>query len=112
MIAALDTIRQALLTVTKDVYHYETLNKPDQYIIWMEDGGGEDTWADDVCTYQTITGTIDYFTRIEDDPNVERIQHALNNGNIVWRLNSVQYEEDTKYTHYEWEWEASDGGEI
>lgn len=112
MIAALDTIRQALLTVTKDVYHYKALNKPDQYIVWMEDSGGVDTWADDICTYQTITGTIDYFTRIEDDPNVERIQHALNNGNIVWRLNSVQYEEDTKYKHYEWEWEVTDGGEI
>ena len=83
-----------------------------QYIIWMEDGGGVDTWADDVCTYQTITGTIDYFTRVEDDPNVERIQHALNNGNIVWRLNSVQYEKDTKYKHYEWEWEVTDSGEI
>ena len=112
MTTALDTIRRALLTVTKDVYHYETLNKPDQYIVWMEDSGGVNAWADDICTYLTITGTIDYFSRIEDDPNVEQIQHALNNGNIVWRLNSVQYEEDTKYTHYEWEWEVTDGGEI
>ena len=114
MIAALDKIRQALLSVTKNVFHYDTLSpqKPDQYLVWAEDSGGDDVWADDVCTYQAITGTVDYFTRTENDPTIEKIQHALNNADIIWNLNSIQYEKDTKYTHYEWEWEVSDGGEI
>lgn len=106
-ISVLNKIRQALLTVTDDVYHYETHEKPDKYIVWQEDGEGENSYSDDVSTYQTITGTIDYFTKTEDDLTVDAIQVALNNGDIVWNLNSVQYEKDTGYTHYEWEWEVA-----
>lgn len=112
MLAALSKIKQALLSVSENVYHYETKRRDGNYIVWMEDGRGEESWADDVCTYQAISGTIDYFTKTEYDPTAEAIQAALNNADIVWNLNSVQYEDDTKYIHYEWEWEVSDGGEI
>ena len=103
---AIKKIADALLTVTEQVYHYKALKQTDQYIVLAEDGQTESSWADDICTYQVVTGTIDYFTKTEYDPNVEKIQCALNDGNIVWYLNSVQYEEDTKYKHYEWVWEV------
>lgn len=112
MIGALKKIKQALLTVSKNVYHYEAQKREGNYIVWAEDSGGENSWADDLCTYQAISGTIDYFTKTEYDPTVEAIQAALNDADIVWRFNSSQYETDTKYMHYEWEWEVSDGGEI
>jgi nucleosome binding factor SPN SPT16 subunit len=52
-----------------------------------------------------MAGTIDYFTKTEFDPIVETIQEKLNSIDIAWRLNSVQYEKDTGYIHYEWAWE-------
>ena len=56
---------------------------------------------------QTIGGTIDYFTKQEEDPNVDKIQKELDNDGISYRLESVQYEEDTEYIHYEWVWEVA-----
>lgn len=103
----IDKVRQALLTVTDSVFHYDAMEKSDQYIVFMEDGQGDEAWADDLCTWQSVTGTIDYFTRKESDPNVEKIQKALNGGEIVWSLYSVQFEKDTGYIHWEWEWEVA-----
>lgn len=100
----LSTIKNALLTVTNNVGHYEALKKTDQYIVWAEDGEADSLWADGRMQEQTITGTVDYFTKMEYDPNVVKIQAALNDAEISFRLNSIQYEEDTKYLHYEWVW--------
>lgn len=100
----LNIIKNALLTVTNNVGHYEALKKTDQYIVWAEDGEDGSLWADGKMQEQTITGTVDYFTKTEYDPNVVKIQAALNDAEISFRLNSIQYEEDTKYLHYEWVW--------
>ena len=101
----LTDIKTALLTVTTKVYHY---TPPDDvsgnYIVWAEDGQAGSVWADDQMQEQAIQGTIDYFTKTENDPNFTAIQTALNNAGILFRLNSVQYEEETKYIHYEWVW--------
>jgi hypothetical protein len=51
---------------------------------------------------QAIQGTIDYFTKTKDDPNLDAIQSALNDAEISFRLSAIQYEEDTRYIHYEW----------
>lgn len=104
---AIDIIRQALLTVTDKVYHFQAQKQTDSYIVFAEDGQSSKSWADNQCTYQAITGTVDLFTKKEYDPLVDQIQDALNNGKIYWYLNSVQYEEDTKYKHYEWVWEVA-----
>ena len=49
----------------------------------------------------------DFFTKREFDPWVEAFEASLNRcQGLTWRLNSIQYEEDTGFTHYEWEWEV------
>lgn len=101
----LKTVRDALLSVTNDVYHYKAHKKTDQYIVWAEDGENDADYGNDRKSQQTIQGTIDYFTKKEFDPNIEKIQEALNNREIPFYLNSVQYEEETGYIHYEWVWE-------
>ena len=98
-------IRDALLTVSKDVYHFEALKKKDKYIVWAEDGEGNSGHADNKKN-QTIQGTIDYFTKDDADSAVEEIQEALEFHEISYKLNSVQYEEETEYIHYEWIWEV------
>jgi hypothetical protein len=70
--------------------------------VWAEDNQADSVWADGRMQEQTIEGTIDYFTKTENDPNVQKIQNALNDGNVSWRLNSVQYETETHYIHFEW----------
>ena len=98
-------IRDALLTVSKDVYHFEALKKKDKYIVWAEDGEGNSGHADNKKN-QVIQGTIDYFTKDGADPVVEEIQEALELYEISYKLNSVQHEDETEYIHYEWIWEV------
>lgn len=101
----LSDLRDALLEVIPDVFHYEAWSKPDKYIVWAEDGEADSLSADDKKTDQVLQGTIDYFTKTEYDPNFELIQEKLNSIDISWKLNSVQHEEETGYIHYEWVWE-------
>lgn len=103
----LNVVKDALLTVGVPVSHFTAIKKPDQYIVWAEAAPGEILRSDNKTTKQAIAGTIDYFTKIENDPNVEKIQKAINDAEISWELYSIQYEEDTKYIHYEWLWEVA-----
>lgn len=99
-------IRDTLLKVTDNVGHYEAVEKTDQYIVWAEDTEGSSVEGDNRKTNQSIQGTIDYFTRTEFDPVADDIQEALIDAGISFYLNSVQYEEETKYIHYQWVWEV------
>lgn len=70
------------------------------YGVWADDGAN-DLEADDRHTEHVIEGTIDYFTR---DPSLTpktAIESAID-GVVAWYLNSIQYEEDTGFIHYEW----------
>lgn len=101
----LTNLRDALLEITQDVFHYEATHKPDKYIVWAEDTEAGFLNADDTKEEQVIQGTIDYFTKTEYDPNFKLIQAKLNSIDVAWSLNSVQYEEETKFIHYEWVFE-------
>ena len=48
-------------------------------------------------------------TRTEYDPTLDRIQEILNGFDFPfsWRLESVQYEDDTDLIHYEWTWSVA-----
>ena len=55
----------------------------------------------------SIKGTIYYFTKKDNDIIADEIQEILKTEKISFYLNSVQYEEETGYIHYEWVWEMS-----
>jgi hypothetical protein len=102
-----DSLKSALLSVLPEVYHYQPEEvTSNQYIVWAEDSQSSASWADDKMQDQTIQGTVDYFTKTEYDANFELIQAALNAAGISFKLNSIQYENDTKYIHYEWIFEV------
>lgn len=101
----LQDLRDLLLAVTPNVFHYDASGQTGNYIVWAEDGEGASGHADGQKTTQVIQGTIDYFTRTEFDPVVDEIQDKLNSVDIAWRLNSIQHEKDTGYIHFEWVWE-------
>lgn len=102
----LEPVKAALLTVTEDVYHYEALKAEDRYIVWAEDGDNP-MYADDIMEHQAIQGTIDYFTSMEYDPNVDAIQKALKEARIAFYLNSQLYDDETKKMNYQWIFEVA-----
>lgn len=110
MLSKIQIIPKILLTITDNVGHYEELKKDDKYIVWAEDSEGESVEGDNKKTNQAIQGTIDYFTKQDLDPNVDKIQNALIENEISFYLNSVQYESPDEggagYIHYEWVWEV------
>lgn len=102
----LHRLRDALLAVCEQVGHYEAPPGVDTpYIVWAEEGQGGSVYADGGMQEQVWVGTVDLFTRTEDDPLFEAVQGALQTAEAAWRLNSVQYEHDTGLIHYEWRWE-------
>lgn len=102
----LQGIRDLLLNIGPPVFHYFASGQTGNYIVWAEDGEGDSLHADGRKTEQVTQGTIDYFTKTENDPVVTQIQDKLTENEISWRLNSVQYEQDTGYIHYEWVFEV------
>ena len=102
MLSCLEQVMNACLSVTQNVGHYEAFDKSDRYCVWAEDGESSSLEADNYKAGQMVEGTIDYFTKNEDDPNIGRFQIAFNAAKFYWRLNSVQYEDETGFIHYEW----------
>ena len=76
---------------------------PSEYGTYQEDGA-DDFLANGNHAEKGITGTIDYFTRNDDGSVQQTIEDALE-GVCAWRLNSIQYENETGLIHYEWVFE-------
>lgn len=93
---ALNTIEGA------KIYHYEkpaSVKAP--YVVWMEDST-DSFGADNRMAEYRVHGTIDVYSKIEFDSLFDNVMSALN-GICAVQLNSVQYEDDTKLIHYEYE---------
>lgn len=103
-----EKIIAAHLAVTDAVSHYERLTS-ERYFVWQEEGSN-DFVADNRHVEGAMTGTTDLFTKEEFDPWAEAFQNALNDLGISWTLTSVQHEEDTGFTHFEWAWEVLGDG--
>lgn len=103
MLSSLEKVKDALLTVTtSNVYHYTAPANSTRYIVWAEDMEYASLQADNYKPGITIEGTIDLYTKDEDDEYIYQIPVALNEARIMWELNSVQYEDETKFKHFEW----------
>lgn len=105
-----DEIIAAHTAVTDSVSHCYHL-KNERYFVWTEDGSN-DLAANDRHAERAISGTTDLYTKMEFDPWIAALEKSLDeHPSIVWRYNSFQYEEDTKFYHHEWMWQVlCDGG--
>ena len=99
-----DTIIAAHTAVTDAVSHGGRMQS-ERYFVWQEDGAN-DLEAGNVHTERAVTGTTDLFSKTEFDPWGPALEASLNRAGISWYLNSVQYEEDTGFWHWEWVWEV------
>ncbi|MEG1106503.1 MAG: hypothetical protein RSD63_08695 [Eubacterium sp.] len=102
----LTKVKEALLTVTNNVYHQCANGASGNYIVWQEDSAGETMFGNGNMEERAIEGTIDFFTKNEFDKKIEAIEKALTQGSVFFKLNAIQFEEDTGYTHYEWIFEV------
>ena len=101
----LDVIEKALMSVSNNVGHYKAHKEVPPYIVWAENGATA-LRSNNRTGDQAFTGLAHLFTKTENDHLVTQIQYAFNEAGIAWALGSVQYEDDTKYIHYTWEWEV------
>ena len=108
LVAGFTVTENDVSTVTVPVYHYWRSKKTAPFIVWAEDGEGDNRLqADDHKAEQSIDGYVDYYTKTEYDTNIDTIQTILDGITgfpFGWRLDSVQYEEDTNLIHYQWVW--------
>lgn len=65
---------------------------------------GMETLKGDCLTAERIVeGTVDLFTRLDNGARQGRlIEDAMDGIGVAWRMNSIQYEDDTGLTHREW----------
>lgn len=101
----IEMLKAALVGVTDKTYHFRRPagGAKSGYIVFAETGESSDVWTNNVKAEQAIDVAVDYFTLKEMDPIVDAIQQALNSIRCGWRLEAVQYEEETNLIHYTWE---------
>lgn len=100
----LDDLKAALVETVGKVWRYRApSNASVPYAVWAEDSRN-DFVADGAHAEISWQGTIDYFTRDEDDSAIQDIEDCLTDLDLTWYLNSVQYEEENGVVHYEWVW--------
>lgn len=97
-----EKIIQAHLAVTDCVSHQGRM-KSDRYFVWQEEKP-KDLIADGRHCERKMRGTTDLFTKMEYDPWAEALEKSFDDAGVAWECISVQYEEDTGFTHYEWSW--------
>ena len=97
-----NALAAALAEANLNFAHYAWSEAPSgDYGTYAEDSGN-DFVADEIHAERGTDCWLNYFTR--DDSGVPRttIEGILNGLGIPWYLNTVQYENDTGYIHYEW----------
>lgn len=102
-----DAVLSAHVAVTDRVSHGQRLQS-ERYFVWQEDGGNDLT-ADNRHGERAMTGSTDLFTKIEFDPWAGALERSFSREGIAWRLRDTQYETDTGFWHYTWDWEVPDG---
>ena len=95
-------------TAVTDAVSHGGRIQSERYFVWQEDGQGG-LGSDNRIGERYVTGTTDLFTKQEFDPWKDALEASFNAGRIAWRLNSVQYEEETGFYHYEWAWGVAYG---
>ena len=102
----LRTLYEPFQTMSCGVSHFARMSTY-PFVVWAETGEDYSFSSDNHKSEQTITGTVDLYTRTEFDPLADTVQTILDSEGVAWRLESVQYETETNLIHYEWRWSVS-----
>lgn len=99
-----ETIIAAHTAVTDAVSHARRMQS-ERYFVWQEDGAN-DLGGDDGHAEGAVTGVTDLYTKVEFDPWGDELGESLSSMGISWSLELVEYEEETGFYHWSWDWEV------
>ena len=99
-----EKIINAHLEVTDAVSHAKRIQS-DRYFVWQEDGENP-LITNNSHAERAVTGTTDLFTKQEFDPWADALGEAFSSFGIAWSLVDIQYEDETGFFHYTWDWEV------
>ena len=103
----INKLKDGLLTVTESVYHAWAHKAQAPYIVWMTDSAGDALRANGMTEEQPISGAVHLFEPTgTKESKFPAVQKVLNEAECAWRLGSIQHEQETGLTHYEWIWEV------
>lgn len=100
-----ERIIAAHTAVTDAVSHAER-RESSRYFVWQEDGS-HDLAAGNGHAERAVTGRTDLYTKREFDPWADALGESLTGMDIAWSLELADYEEDTGFFHYSWDWEVT-----
>lgn len=69
--------------------------------VYAEDGERA-LFANNRRAERVLEGTIDLFTRDDTGAAKRNVEEALDKYDVKFRLESIQYEQDSGFIHYEW----------
>lgn len=106
MIQQLQTIKDILVSVCENTYHYQAPegSRFEKFIVWQEESEYARLMGDGDKMEVRLQGSIDLFTKDEYDPLTEQIEAAFKAAHIYIEYTRTFFEDDTGYTHYEWVW--------
>lgn len=99
----LEDLFNALQATGYPFAHHAWSKAPEGDYGTYSENNGNDLMADSKHVERGTEGYINLFTRDDSATPRVMIETALNSLNIPWNLNTVQYENNTGYIHYEWE---------
>lgn len=94
-------IKEMLLTVTPNVFHFEAVGQSGNYIVWAEDSEAQSVHSENQKQILVVDVTVDLYTKDEYSPLLTDLKETFNEYGVPFRLLSIQHESDTKYIHYE-----------
>ena len=100
-----ETIKKILAELTDKLYLYTPPGKTKPPYVTYGVDGNESLKADNRISSSKDQGCIDLYTLDANDELIKAIPKALDQHEISFKLNSVQFEE-TSLLHYEWRWEC------
>lgn len=102
----MDELITALTETGYSFAHFGWSKAPDgDYGVYAEDDQLA-LYADNKPVEKVLQGTIDYFTRDDSGKPMSVIEGKLEKYNVPYRMESIQFEPDTGYIHYEWVFEV------
>jgi hypothetical protein len=106
----LDGLKTALDATEYDFRFAAWSKAPEgDYGVYFADGQNALSSDEDSASEAMLEGWVDYFTRDASETPKSTIEAALRGLGIWWTLESIQFEDDTGYIHYEWRWRDTNG---
>lgn len=97
-----ERIIAAHTAVTDAVSHAER-RESSRYFVWQEDGT-KDLLAGNGHAEKAVTGRTDLYTKQEFDEWADELGESLSSMGIAWSLALADYEEETGFFHFSWDW--------